>query len=225
MSDPADVLYGGGAPAHSNPGAPSDLGVSQDHASILYGGSGKAGPRPAWDEAADTEAMLRLSRRVDEQPEGEVADPASKLYGDESGEFDDTEFSSAMDSLAIDALKDGNTDRSDALEYARQGLVSDFKASGTDSGDASEAMRIVNSYAYALPDDEARASTEAATFKSLQAEFGDQAETHIAAARRFINDLERVSPGLKDSLERSGAGNDPKLVRLVMREAKRRGYR
>jgi hypothetical protein len=222
MPDLADTLYGGGAPVPSNPGAPNDLGVSQDHAAILYGGDGKAGARPAWDEAADTEAMMRLSRRAEDNPD--AVDPASKLYGDKSGEFDGTEFSSAMDSLAIDALKDGNTDRSDALEYARQGLVSDFKAAGTDSGDVGEAMGIVNAYAYSMPDEATRAATEASTMESLSAELGNQVDTHIRAARRFINDLDRVSPGLKDSLERSGAGNDPKLVRLVIKEAKRRGY-
>jgi hypothetical protein len=219
MSEAADILYGGGAPAPSNPGTPNDLGVSEDHASILYGGNGSPAPRPEWDKAAEAEAVMRLSRRTEESE-----DPASALYGDKSGEFDDTEFSSAMDSLSIDALKDGNTDRSDALEYARQGLVSDFKAAGTDSGDVGEAMGIVNAYAYSMPDAETMAATETKTTQTLSAEWGDRFQTNLSAARQFISDLDRVSPGLKDSLERSGAGNDEKLVRLVVKEAKRRGY-
>ncbi|RUU85473.1 hypothetical protein EOB59_31980 [Mesorhizobium sp. M7A.F.Ca.MR.176.00.0.0] len=51
------------------------------------------------------------------------------------------------------------------------------------------------------------------------------AEGDISIARRFIADMELVSPGVVASLERHGAGNDPRLVRAAIKEAKRRGYR
>jgi hypothetical protein len=51
------------------------------------------------------------------------------------------------------------------------------------------------------------------------------ADADINLARRFVADLETVSPGTIATLERTGAGNDLRLIRKAIAEAKRRGYR
>jgi hypothetical protein len=77
-------------------------------------------------------------------------------------------------------------------------------------------------------------SLEPPTDEAIQAEYGTVSaqlqaegvtEGDLSAARAFIRDLDAVSPGLIDSLHFSGAGNDAKLVRAAIKEARRRGYR
>ena len=46
---------------------------------------------------------------------------------------------------------------------------------------------------------------------------------NLGAARRLIDHPEERAPGNKASLEFSGAGNDPRLIRLAIKEARRRG--
>jgi hypothetical protein len=50
-------------------------------------------------------------------------------------------------------------------------------------------------------------------------------DADINIARRFVADLEAVAPGTIATLERTGAGNDLRLIRKAVAEAKRRGYR
>lgn len=50
-------------------------------------------------------------------------------------------------------------------------------------------------------------------------------DADLGLARRFIADLEVVSPGTIDTLNRTGAGNDIRLIRKAVAEARRRGYR
>jgi hypothetical protein len=63
------------------------------------------------------------------------------------------------------------------------------------------------------------------TMPLIQAEYGDGYMDDISAAQAFIRDLEVIAPGTIASLERTGAGNDPRLVRSAIKEARRRGYR
>jgi hypothetical protein len=49
-------------------------------------------------------------------------------------------------------------------------------------------------------------------------------DADLGLARRFVADLEIIAPGTIASLSLTGAGNDLRLVRAAIREAKRRGY-
>jgi hypothetical protein len=45
----------------------------------------------------------------------------------------------------------------------------------------------------------------------------------LNTARAFVGDLDIVAPGTIASLQLSGAGNDPRLIRAAIKEAQRRG--
>lgn len=66
-----------------------------------------------------------------------------------------------------------------------------------------------------------------AGYASGMAALADEGVTSadLNAARAFISDLEKIAPGTIRSLEATGAGNDPRLIRKAVAEAKRRGYR
>jgi len=50
-------------------------------------------------------------------------------------------------------------------------------------------------------------------------------DADLDAARRFISDVEKIAPGTISTLEATGSGNDPRLIRKAIAEAKRRDYR
>lgn len=62
----------------------------------------------------------------------------------------------------------------------------------------------------------------AAAVAASQASSRSAAEAE--AARALIRDLDLVPPGLIHSLNASGAGNHPKIIKAAIAEARRRGY-
>jgi hypothetical protein len=134
-----------------------------------------------------------------------------------------------FDGFAASAMGDGDKERADAFGQSRDALIADAKAAGTDSKEFASALDIVRERqgdTVAGPVSEERLARDfEASMTGLRAEFGERLDGDLAAAQAFIRDLETVSPGVIRSLESTGAGNDSRLIRIAMREARRRGYR
>ncbi len=100
------------------------------------------------------------------------------------------------------------------------------KDAGTDAADLAEALNIVRERSadtVAGPVSiEKLESDKTAALAELAAEGFSDADIH--AAQRLVADLDLVARGTIDSLVATGAGNDLRLIRKAIAEAKRRGY-
>lgn len=150
--------------------------------------------------------------------EGEADDPATLTYKD-AAPFDAREITSFFDQSALTAIQEGDKERAAELGQAGKALVAEFSAAGTPSETVNDALRAFNDAAYS-------GVTEApeTIMANLATEFGPTLETDLAAARSLIADLDLVAPGLVASLNATGAGNDPRIIRAAILEARRRGY-
>jgi hypothetical protein len=213
--------------------------MADDAASILFPNDvpNKPSPAPEYFAAARAGAELRLMGHHGDgadrgagdadRPAGEQKpDAADVLFKDDAaGKGVDYErvVGGELDQVRMDAMKDGDTERADALKAATTALTEDFGQHGSNPADIAEAFQIVRQSA-GLTDmtpEQAEKSYADGLAAVQQASISD---ADLSAARRFIADLEIVSPGVVASLERHGAGNDPRLIRSAIREAKRRGY-
>ncbi|NJL06807.1 MAG: hypothetical protein HC900_00020 [Methylacidiphilales bacterium] len=133
-----------------------------------------------------------------------------------------------LGSFAISAFNDGDADRGRALQAASVSLLEDVKASGGLASDLAEALGYFReaSDRFTPATEEENQAGMAKALAALQAERTDHAalDSDLAAARRLIAEMDKKTPGLIEQLELSGAGNDPRLIRAAIKEARRRGY-
>jgi hypothetical protein len=203
MSDPAHILFPSDLPATSTP--------------------------PDWFISQQSEAEARLTGRHAPKapdPAGEDADPAEVLFGKDAMGFDDQAATEFFDTFAMSAFQDGDHDRADALRTAGAALVADAKAAGTNAADLSEALTIVRERQgdtmTGVVAPERLAEDFQTAMSGLMADGVQMSD--IDAARAFIRDLDKVSPGTIATLNDTSAGNDPRLIRKAITEARRRGY-
>lgn len=211
-----------------------------DAAHVLFPNDAPTKVAPEWFVAQHAAAEQRLAGMGDpaaamfpnEKPRGEADKPAGDdidaakvLFKDDTVKFDAAPVDQFFNGFAVSAAADGDIERSHELQAAGDALVADFKSAGADAADLSAALDIVkerqgDTIAEITPEKiEAEMSTGLAAL-------ADEGVTNadLGLARRFVADLEIVAPGTIASLERSGAGNDLRLVRAAIREAKRRNY-
>lgn len=212
--DPAHVLFPDDAPK---------LDPSYDFNAISKGAAESRLMRRVEPEPAATAGQPDASAKPDQTAGKDDDDIASKLFKDEAKADYDQIMSGELDQYTLGAVQDGDTDRADALKYATSALADDMRAAGTDAGDLKEAFEIVrHSAGIVPPTHEQREVSFAAGMAAVQ-EAGIS-DSDLNAARVFIRDLETVSPGVVASLNAHGAGNDIKLIRKAVAEARRRGY-
>lgn len=183
---------------------------------------------PDWFQAQHAAAEQRLAGAgaAADKPAGDDAEPAKVLFKDDAAKFDAAPVSEFFSGFANSAANDGDIERSHELQAAGDALVADFKSAGADAAELSAALDIVkerqgDTIAEIAPD---KIEAEMTTGLAALADEG-VADADLNAARRFVADLEIVAPGTLASLERTGAGNDLRLVRAAIKEAKRRGYK
>lgn len=209
-----------------------------DPAHILFPSDApKVDPSYDFQGIAKGAAEARLLRRADPDASnvfpgeagkanpdaGESDDIAAKLFQDEAKADYDQIMSGELDQYTLGAVQDGDTDRADALKYATSALADDMRAAGTDASDLKEAFEIVrHSAGMVPPTHEQREASFNEGMTAVQA--AGISDTDLSAARAFIRDLETVSPGVVASLNAHGAGNDIRLIRKAVAEARRRGY-
>ncbi|RUW24655.1 hypothetical protein [Mesorhizobium sp. M4B.F.Ca.ET.013.02.1.1] len=216
-------------------------------ASILFPSDAPPKQMPDWAVAQRTAAEQRLTgthdkpdaaaaamfpseRKADASPlAGDRADDAAAVLFKDDAARKDVDFERVvggeLDQATMDAMKSGDNERADALKAATAALSEDFRTAGTDPASIEEAFQIVRQSAdgFSPPTPEEIEEGFAAGMSELSA--SGVTEADLGVARQFISDLERLSPGVVASLESHGAGNDPRLVRAAIAEAKRRGYR
>lgn len=140
--------------------------------------------------------------------------------------YDAKAVTSYIEGFAGSAIAEGDTERAQELQSAGAALTQDFAKAGTDPADLTEAFAIVKERhadtAFGPVPEEKLVADYNATMSSLAEEGVSIAD--IDAARAFIADLELVAPGTMHTLEATGAGNDARLIRKAIAEARRRGY-
>lgn len=159
-------------------------------------------------------------------PAAQTGDPAKALFTSEAAKFDGSAVAGFFDTFAGSAIVDGDRERARELGSAKEAMIADFQSAGTDPDDVREALDIVRERqgdTVAGPVSAERLAEEQAQTLALLAETG-VSDADLNAARAFIRDLETIAPGTMRSLEATGAGNDIKLVRRAIAEARRRGY-
>lgn len=184
---------------------------------------------PDWWTANQNSAEMRLAGRHSPKHAdlaGEKADAAEMLFAKDAKGFDDQAAIEFFGGFASSARADGDLDRAAALEAAGAALVADVKAAGTDAADLSEALDIVRERQGDMVGGPVSAERLVEDFASTMAALSSEgvSMSDINAARAFIRDMETVSPGTMATLEATGAGNDPRLIRKVIAESRRRGY-
>lgn len=183
---------------------------------------------PDWFVASHAAAEQRLAGAgaAAGMTAGDDADPAKVLFNDDAGKFDAAPVDQFFNGFANSAANDGDIERSHELQAAGDALVADFKTAGADAAELSAALDVVrerqgDTIAEIPPE---KIEAEMATGLAALTDEG-VTNADLALARRFVSDLEIVAPGTMASLERTGAGNDLRLVRAAIKEAKRRGYK
>jgi len=186
---------------------------------------GDAGARPNLNTDRAAATMFPSDAGRTDGPARPAAGEPPALFKD-APEFDARPVEAFMSGFAQSAIADGDLGRADALAAAGEALVADFKAAGTDGYFVSDALDIVrerqgDTLAGPVPVERLEADM-ASALETLATEGISDAE--LNAARALISDLDRVAPGTVESLIATGAGNDLRLVRMAVAEAKRRGY-
>lgn len=215
--------------------------MSDDHASILFPNDAPK-QTPDWFVRDREAAELRLSRRADDEaasmfpgerkPEaarpsaGSDASPEEALFANDAAKYDDSAAREFFDTFATNATLDGDHERAEALQEAGAALIADARSAGTNPAELGEALNILRERqgdCVAGPvSDEKLAEDFQSAMSNLMAEGVSMSD--IDAARSMIDDMERISPGTKATLSETGAGNDPRLIALCIKEARRRGY-
>lgn len=209
--DPATILFPNDQPAAQ---APRAVGASDWHKeNYAYPLS-----QPNSGHAKNAKAEQAADKADD--------DAASKIFKNDVATFDEGAVSGLLEPFRLGAISDGDGERAEALQAATTGLASNLKSAGTDTAAAKDAFAIMRERSDFLqpPTPETMEAEHNESMATLQAELGESLDSDLDAARRFIGDLEKVSPGLIQTLEVSGAGNDIRLIRSVIAEAKRRKY-
>ena len=216
--DPAHILFSGDVPKASQTAEWYGVMRGQAEARLM----GKGHPKP--DPASEAAANVFPSESKQEPASVEGKDAASAIFKNEGSADYEKLVSGELVHNRMAALQDGDTERAEALEAATASLSENFKTAGTPAEELREAFDIVRQSAgLSPPTPEEREASYAKGMEAVQSEGISDAD--LIAARRFIRDLETVSPGVVASLNAHGAGNDPKLIRAAVREARRRGYR
>lgn len=204
-----------------------------DAASILFPNDVPKAPAapPEWYSVQRTAAENRLmgnhgSEAKPAAPAGEQGDdPAAMLFKDDAarkGIDYERVVGNELDQVTLDAIKDDDQERVGALRAATAALTDEFRSSGAPPEEVAEAFQILRDRPMTEPTPEEREEHFQWAVAALQHDGVSDAE--LNAARAMIRDYEQIAPGTIASLEAYGAGNDPKLIKLVIAQAKRRGY-
>lgn len=211
MSDPAHVLFPNDAPKVEQPAAAGNSAPVLRNPVVTVIESGKAAePTPPGPVAAP-------------KPD----DVAAKLFQDDVVDSNAKAVTKILDGFANSAISDGDGgERFRAIEAARDGLIADAMASGTDTKELFAVVNVIhelqaNSVAVPTPEQAVQRMSE-----GLEACRNENiADADLDLGRRFVTEhLEKIAPGTVYTLERTGAGNDIRVIRAVIAEAKRRGF-
>lgn len=233
MSDEiAHALFPNDAPSGSSP--PAWVQASRATAPDVQKSSEAASSasRVFPSEMASRPAGLLTTKDLEgQQRAGAESEVASLLFPTDTADGDKKaadSFTNMMGDYRLSAIKDGDEARGNELQQASATLLDDVKQSGGLATDLAEALGLVHAgmdrFGAATPEE--LEASQAKAMDLLTSEYGGDAAkmgADLASARRLIEHVEKKAPGTMASLEYSGAGNDPRLIKLAIKEAKRRG--
>lgn len=147
----------------------------------------------------------------------------SKLFPSEVVHEDRDGALERLDTLADAVRLDGDAERADALTEASDMLLAEARAHGMPTADLREIVDQVHAAsATVAPMTEAQlADLNAKTMREIE----DIPAADLNLARGLITAMSAKMPDLIYQLEATGLGSDPKFIRAVVREAKRRAGR
>lgn len=211
-SDPAHVLFPNDAPKIEQPAeAGNSAPVLRNPVVTVIGADKAAEPTPPAGNPA--------AKKPD--------DVAAALFKDDAIDSNAKAVTEILDGHANSAISDGDGgERFRAIEAARDGLIADAMASGTDTKELFAVVNVIhelqaNSITVPTPEQAAQRMTEG--LEACRSE--NIADADLDLGRRFVAEhLEKIAPGTIYTLERTGAGNDIRVIRAVIAEAKRRGF-
>lgn len=181
-----------------------------DQADRMFPSENGKQPEPGIDPADDTAAKLF----ADDVPAGDKAIAEA--------------LAARMEGYELDARLEGDEERANELQEAMSTLTADFSKKGTAATDVAEMTELLHEgkARIASPtEDEAREAFDSGIAALAEGYSSpNDLNADIRRAQRFVSDLAKVTPGVIETLERSGMGSDPRMVRLAIREARRRGY-
>jgi hypothetical protein len=224
MSDHAHILFPSDVPAPAPQQPPDWFSVRQSSAEARLAGihgDGAAAKAPEGGKAGISASPTGPADKA--KPD----DVAATLFKDDAVSFDAKPVADIFDGFANSAISDNDGgERYRAVEAAKGGLIADAKAHGMDAKDLSEAMAVVKERQADGMFEPTPEQAEQRMAEGLAACRDEgMADADINLARRFVADLELIAPGTIDTLNRTGSGNDIRLIRKAIAEAKRRGYR
>jgi hypothetical protein len=185
--------------------------------------SGPSGPtpEPVHRPVAPSPAVEKMTiAEIDGQRRQEEADRANRLYDlpmdDDGPRFDepvmDTFTAEIPDDLAVN-LKDGEGEQiGQALVAAGLGLT----------GAASFVRMGVEASRNGPLADHQIQQRNADSMKVLRERWGDQVPAKLAVAKAMIKEASAKWPGLRNYLNATGLGSDPKLIQQLVARAERR---
>lgn len=212
MTDAAHTLFPNDAPKPQQPASAGDSAPALRNPVLTVIGLDKAAePTPPAGPAAATNSD----------------DAAATLFKSDAVDGGAKAVTDILDGFANSAISDEDGgERFRAIEAARDGLIADAMASGTDTKELFAVVNVIhelqaNSIAVPTPEQTAQRMNE-----GLEACRNENiADADLDLGRRFVAEhLEKIAPGTIYTLERTGAGNDIRVIRAVIAEAKRRGF-
>ncbi|KRR27501.1 hypothetical protein [Bradyrhizobium retamae] len=204
--------------------------MSDDPAHLLFPNDA---PKPQQPPAVSAPAVADASKAVSPaSPAGPVAatkpdDVAAKLFKDDAVDSNAKAVTEILGGFAASAIGDGDGgERARAIEAAGDGLIADAMASGTDTKELFAVVNVIHELqANSLTEPTAEQAVQRMTEGLEVCRAENIADADLDLGRRFVMEhLEKIAPGTAYTLERTGAGNDIRVIRAVIAEAKRRGF-
>ncbi|MCA0433049.1 MAG: hypothetical protein LCH46_07265 [Proteobacteria bacterium] len=220
--DPAYVMFPNDVPT-----APPDYVAAQKAGAMqrLQGKHIPLTPMIIGNGTQDSIVLANTERQEPEKPKDPISQVAHSMYPDDAPPaYDTREFEKLTGNYVEAAKLDGDTERAKEIEAATSALVAHAQKTGTTPETLAEAMQIVNGRAAIGPPSDDQVSTNISKARVWCQENG-VTDADLAAGKRMLDDLDEVSPGVWNTLAYSQAANDPKMIALIVKEAKRRGYR
>lgn len=160
------------------------------------------------------------------RPDTTAADALFTIDGSPpaEGTSHDVALAEIFDHHEKEARLAADLDLEKEIQSNRHGLEEGLAELGVGLPGTKEMTRLAKEYLDYPPSLETRETAMSDAMGVLAGEYGENTEKYIRGAQVVIQHLARRSPKLIPFLEKTGMGNDPRLVRMCVGIAKRKGF-
>lgn len=213
----------------------SEAPPSPDKSSAAAPGDPPAVQGPAGDQVDRAESLRTLYSSLEKPPDEwnpvRADDSAAEGLFPPGGSppSPGTNYAPAIDQLFEHEEKEARYNQAPdefhtELATNRAGLETAFQNLEIGMAGAREMTLLARQFVDFPPDEAAREATMAGTMSSLKEDYGDDLGKVLAGAQRVIAEASKTTPELIPFMNRSGMGNHPRLVRMAIAIAKRKGW-